>query len=83
MANEKKILYVLGSIIIIGMIAIGSFSIGVYVGKQGWVIKEPSVTLPNQRPDQIPRNSQDTKQGNLDPPRQPDSSLQIPDNFYL
>ena len=72
MTNERKILYILGLIIIIGMIAIGSFSIGIYIGKQGWILKAPSITLPDQRPAQITRNSQDTKQGNVDPPRQPD-----------
>lgn len=54
MTTERKILYALGSLIIAGVITIGAFSLGVYVGKSGWDLKQPSLISPrsNQANDQ-------------------------------
>ncbi len=71
MTSERKILYVLGAIIIVSMIAVGSFSLGVYVGKQGWILNEPSVFGPRQGPNQGPDGVQEPPQNRDDnlPPK--------------
>jgi hypothetical protein len=68
MTNERKILYALGLLIIIGMIAIGSFSLGIYIGKSGWDLKQPSMFNPEQQP----RDMGDPQQPDGDLPPKPD-----------
>ena len=46
MTTERKLLYALGVLIIAGMIAVAAFSLGVYVGEQGWTLREPAVAGP-------------------------------------
>ncbi|MDY7041402.1 MAG: hypothetical protein SVX38_11115 [Chloroflexota bacterium] len=46
MSTERKLLIAFGAIIISGIIAIGAFSLGVYVGEQGWTVSAPAVTGP-------------------------------------
>jgi hypothetical protein len=48
MTTERKILVAIGSLLIAGMIAIACFSLGVYVGKQGWTLVPPSLAGPQQ-----------------------------------
>ena len=50
MSNQQKVLYAFGLIIIAGIITIGSFSLGVYIGKNGWALNQPSITNPAQVP---------------------------------
>jgi len=82
MTKERKLLYAFGAVIIAGMIAIASFSLGVYVGKQGWTLKQPSMTGPAQpqvNPQRTPQvqpqsggQGQQPAGGNQDTPRRPD-----------
>ncbi len=73
MSTERKLLYAFGFIIIAGMIAAASFSLGVYIGKQGWTITKPSMTGPGQPPVQPQGNPQDQPPGgNSDTPNRPD-----------
>jgi hypothetical protein len=46
MTTGRKILIALGSLIVAGMIAIACFSLGVYVGTQGWTLRQPSLAGP-------------------------------------
>jgi hypothetical protein len=46
MTTERKLFYASGAIIMAGMIAIVSFSLGVYIGEQGWTWQPPSVAGP-------------------------------------
>jgi len=50
MSTERKLLIAFGAIIIAGIIAIGAFSLGVYVGEQGWTLPPPSMTGPGGKP---------------------------------
>ena len=43
MSNQQKVLYILGLIIIAGIIAVASFSLGVYIGKNGFVFNQPAI----------------------------------------
>jgi len=70
MTKEQKFLYAFGLIIIGGIIAVGSFSLGVYTGKGGWVFKQPALTNPAQKPRQAfngPANLSQEKDQNLPP----------------
>lgn len=66
MTIERKILYSLGSLIIAGMIAVGSFSLGIYVGKSGWSINQPSLLNPQAEPGNI-QNPDHNQPDNLPP----------------
>lgn len=46
MTTERKTLIGLGSLLIAGVIAVACFSLGVYVGTQGWTLKQPSLAGP-------------------------------------
>ena len=46
MTTERKLLYAFGALIIAGMIAVAAFSLGVYIGEQGWTLQAPSVAGP-------------------------------------
>jgi len=48
MTTERKLLYAFGALIIAGMIAVAAFSLGVYIGEQGWTLQAPSVAGPGQ-----------------------------------
>jgi len=50
MSTERKLLIAFGAIIIAGIIAIGAFSLGVYVGEQGWTLPPPSMAGPGGKP---------------------------------
>ena len=50
MSTERKLLIAFGAIIIAGIITIGAFSLGVYVGEQGWTLPPPSMTGPGGKP---------------------------------
>jgi hypothetical protein len=73
MSNEQKTLYILGLIIIAGIITIGSFSLGVYIGKNGWIFDQPSMLNPAQAPKQGNGNPGNIPQGpNQNSPTKPD-----------
>jgi hypothetical protein len=69
MPTERKILYALGLLIIGGMIAIGAFSLGIYVGKSSWTLKQPALQSPQQGPGNIPNPDQGEP---VNPPPKPD-----------
>jgi len=50
MSTERKLLIAFGAIIIAGIIAISAFSLGVYVGEQGWTLPPPSMAGPGGKP---------------------------------
>ena len=54
MSTERKILIAVGSLIIAGVIAVACFSLGVYVGKQGWTTERPSLAGPQPGPGNRP-----------------------------
>jgi len=67
MTTEQKLLIACGAIIIAGLIAIAAFSLGVYVGEQGWTLPEPSLVGPGG-----PRRPQPGQPGPGQPlPQQP------------
>jgi hypothetical protein len=61
MTNERKILIAMGALLIAGMIAVACFSLGVYVGTQGWTLQQPSLAgpqPPRQGQQQLPPGQQ-------------------------
>ena len=73
MSNQQKAFYVIGLIIIAGIITIGSFSFGVYIGKNGWVFNQAPIMNPAQVPLQNIGNPGNPSQGkNSNSPTKPD-----------
>ena len=73
MSNQQKALYILGLITIAGIITIGSFSLGVYIGKNGWVFNQPSMLNPSLALKQGNGNPVNPPQGaNQNSPNRPD-----------
>lgn len=70
MSTERKLLIVFGAIIITGIIAIAAFSLGVYVGEQGWTLSPPSLAGPGG---QVPTGGQQPAA----PGREPDLIGQV------
>lgn len=50
MTRERKWLIALGTILILLMVAVASFSLGVYVGLNGWTAGPPAVAGPGPQP---------------------------------
>lgn len=68
MTTERKLLYVFGAVIIAAMIAIASFSLGIYIGEQGWTLRAPSMAGPAA--------PQPRGQGQPQQPKSPDGPAQ-------
>ena len=58
MSTERRILIAVGSLIIAGVIAVACFSLGVYVGKQGWATERPLLAGPQPGPGDQPGQGQ-------------------------
>ncbi|MGD8793547.1 MAG: hypothetical protein PVF47_13425 [Anaerolineae bacterium] len=50
MTRERKLLIALGTALIILMVAVASFSLGVYAGVNGWTAGSPAVAGPGPQP---------------------------------
>ncbi|MEJ2211827.1 MAG: hypothetical protein P8129_22710 [Anaerolineae bacterium] len=50
MSAERIVLIVVGTALIVLVVAIAAFSLGVYVGVHGWTAEAPAVAGPGQRP---------------------------------
>jgi hypothetical protein len=50
MTRERKLLIALGTALVVVMVAIASFSLGVYVGVNGWTAGPPAVAGPGPQP---------------------------------